>query len=99
MKYFFTFILLLTLGTGCKPKVLSGAALQNKLIEVMNDYLHKTLESGVEFTIKDVSYYPQVEEKNYLCQFHVNMHFMNKDTTGIVSATISNDFKKVERTQ
>ena len=54
MKYFITFVLLLTLGTGCKPKVLSGTALQNKLIETMDDYLHKTLHPGVTFTIKDV---------------------------------------------
>jgi hypothetical protein len=99
MKFFFTFILILAVDSGCKPKVLSGAALQTKLIEVMDYYLHKTLQPGVEFTIKDVSYYPDVEKKNYVCEFHVNMHFMNKDTTGIVAATISNDFKRVDRTQ
>lgn len=99
MKYFFTFILLLFLGAGCKPKVLSGTALQNKLIETMDDYLHKTLQPGVQFTIKDVSYYPEAIKKRYLCQFHVTMHFNNNDTTGIVAATISNDFKNVSRTQ
>jgi hypothetical protein len=99
MRYFFTFILLLFLGTGCKPKILSGTALQNKLIETMDDYLHKTLQPGVQFTIKDVIYYPEETEKKYICQFHVDMHFNNKDTTGIVAATISNDFKKVSRTQ
>ena len=99
MRYFFTFILLLALGSGCKPKVLSGTALQNKLVETMNDYLHKTLQPGVEFTIKDVIYYPEETKKDYICQFHVNMHFKNKDTTGIVAAVISNDFLKVERQQ
>ncbi len=97
MKYFFTFILLLTLGSGCKPKVLSGVELQNKLIATMDDYLHKTLQPGVTFTIKDVIYYPQQDKKNYICQFHVDMHFKSKDTTGIVAATISNDFNKVIR--
>ena len=99
MKYFFTFIVLLAIGAGCKPKEISGAALENKLIETMNDYLHKTLQPGVEFTIKDVIYYPEKTKKLYICRFHVNMHFSNKDTTGIVAATISNDFSKVVRTQ
>jgi len=99
MKYFFSFILLLVLGAGCKPKVLSRTTLQKKLISTMNDYLHKTLQPGVEYKIKDVIYYPEVMEKYYICQFHVSMHFKNKDTSGIVAATISNDFLKITRTQ
>lgn len=99
MKYLITFALLLALGMGCKPKLLSGVELQNKLISTMDDYLHKTLKPGAQFTIKDVSFYPEASEKLYLCQFHVNMHFGNRDTTGIMAATISNDFKKVTRTQ
>jgi hypothetical protein len=79
--------------------VLSGTALQDKLVETMDDYLHKTLKPGVQFTIKDVSYYPDSIKKFYLCQFQVRMHFNNKDTIGIVAATISNDFSKVTRTQ
>ena len=92
MKYFFTFILLLALFAGCKPKVSPRTNLQKKLITTMNDYLHnmndylhKTLQPGVEYSIKDVIYYPEVMEKNYICQFHVNMHFKNKDTSGIVA--------------
>jgi hypothetical protein len=99
MRYFFTSILLFALGTGCKPKILSGPALQNKLIETMDDYLHKTLKPGVQVTIKDVVYYPEKTEKLYVCQFHVIMHYGQKDTAGIVAATITNDFSKVTRTQ
>jgi hypothetical protein len=99
MKYFFTCILFFTLGAGCKPKVLSGTELQNKLIETMDGYLHKTLQPGVVFKVKDVIYYPEEIKKLYVCQFHVSMHFSNKDTTGIVAATISNDFNTVVRTQ
>jgi hypothetical protein len=44
-------------------------------------------------------YYPEVTEKNFICQFHVTMHLGNKDTTGIIAATISQDFQKVFRTQ
>ncbi len=99
MKYFFAFIFLLALNTGCKPRVISGAELENKLMETMDDYLHKTLQPGTTITIKDVKYYPDKRKRLYVCQFTVNMHFANSDTTGLVAALISNDFKKVERTQ
>lgn len=99
MKYFFALMLLFILPTGCKPKLLSGKALEDKLIETMGDYLHKTLQPGITFTIKDVIYYPEVNKKLYDCQFHVNMHLDKKDTTGIMAATITNDFKEVVRTQ
>ena len=90
---------LLVLSSACKPKILSGTELENKLIETMKDHLHKTLQPGVEFTIKDVTYYPEKNKKLYICQFHVNMHYGQRDTTGIIAATISNDFSKVVRTQ
>lgn len=99
MKHFFAFIFLFTLGTGCKPKVISGVELENKLKETMNDYLHKTLKPGTEVTVKDVIYYPEKTKKMYICEFHVNIHLGNNDTTGVVAATISNDFSKVTRTQ
>ena len=99
MKYFFSLILLLTIAAGCKPKELSGVALQNKLIETMDSYLHKTLKPGVDLTIKDVTYFTDVPKKSYICQFNVNMHYQNKDTTGVIVAVITNDFKEVTRRQ
>ena len=99
MKYIISCILFLALGTGCKPKELTGDKLKAKLVETMDDYLHKTLKPGVVITIKDVIYYTDKEDKSYLCEFPVNMHFNNSDTTGTVAATISNDFKTVKRTQ
>jgi hypothetical protein len=99
MKYSLALLLLFALATGCKPKVLSGKALESKLKSTMSNYLDSTLQPGVTFKIEDVIYYPQVQEKNYICQFHVQMNFKSKDTIGIVAATISNDFLKVERKQ
>jgi hypothetical protein len=99
MKYFFSLIILLALGPGCKPRAPKGTAIQNKLIERMDVYLHQTLQPGVTFKIKDVIYYPERMKNNYICNFHVDMHYKNKDTSGIVAATISNDFSKVVRTQ
>lgn len=99
MKYSLILLLLFVLAAGCKPKVLTGKALESKLKSTMKNYLDTTLQPGVSFKIEDVIYYPQVNEKNYICQFHVQMNFKNKDTLGIVAATISNDFLKVERKQ
>ena len=65
----------------------------------MNDYLKKTKKPGIEFTVKDVTYYTDVAKKLYICQFNVNMHYMNKDTIGVMNATISNDFSEVKRSQ
>jgi len=99
MKYFFTIILFLAIATGCRQKILSGKELEDKLKETMTEYLHKTLHPRTEFTIKDLSYYPEKKKKYYICTFNVGMHTGKKDTTGIMTAFISNDFSKVERTQ
>lgn len=99
MKYFFIFMLLLAIGAGCKPKVLSGQDLRNKLIETMGDYLHKTLKPDITFTIKDLAYYPDNFQKLYDCQFTVYMHSKTVDTTGVMLVTITNDFKDVQRSR
>lgn len=99
MKYLFTLIILFVLGTGCKPKVLSGKELEDKLINTMNDFLNKDPKNNITFTVKDVTYYPDINKKLYDCRFHVNMHYGDKDTIGIMTATITNDFKEVLRKQ
>lgn len=100
MKYFFFFLLFFSLITGCKPKVLTGTALQNKLIETISNYLDTTLQKGVQFKVKDVTFFTDAQKGYYICRFHVNMKSGNRwDTTGIVGATITNDFKDVKRSQ
>ena len=99
MKYFLIFVFLLALGTGCKQKVLSGAELEKKLVKTMQDFLDKESHPGVTFTVKDVSYFPDKNKKEYDCSFHVNMQTNRTDTIGTMTAHISNDFKKVERIQ
>ena len=97
MKYIFTIALLFAIATSCKRKVLSGPELQNKLIETMQEYLNNEAKPGAEFKVKDVNYFPEKAKKSYDCEFHVDMRINGKDTVGIMAATISNDFKKVER--
>ena len=99
MKYLFTISLVCALAFGCKPKVLSGAALQDKLRQTMQAYLPKTLAKDVTFKINEVAFYPDADKKLYNCNFTVTMSKNGKDTTGVVVATISNDFKTVRRLQ
>jgi hypothetical protein len=99
MKYFFSLVLLLSLATGCKQKILSGKELEDKLKQTMTDHLNKTLRPGTAFTIIDMNYYADKIKKYYICVFDVKVHSGHRDTTGTMKAFISNDFTKVERTQ
>jgi hypothetical protein len=99
MKCFYVILIVLAFNIGCKPKILSGKDLQNKLMETMGDYLRKKVNPAVKVKVKDVAYYPEVKEKSFTCQFHVETSYQGKDTTGIVGAIISDDFQKVTRTQ
>jgi hypothetical protein len=99
MKQIFTFICLLALAVGCKPKILTGKDLENKLKETVSNYLDTTSRPGAKFIVKDVLYYTEAEKKDYICHFNVDMHYPTGDTSGVVVATISNDFKTVKRKQ
>jgi hypothetical protein len=97
MKYFFSFLLLLSLAVGCKSKASAETELENKLIKTMKDYLDANAKLSTVATVKDVIY--DDRGKYYYCEFHVNLHNVNKDTTGTMVALISKDFKTVERSQ
>jgi hypothetical protein len=99
MKYFFVIAFLLILAGGCKQKVLSGAELENKLIETMQDYLDKEAKPGVVYKVKDVNFYTDKNKMEYNCEFHVNLRTYKIDTTGVMTANIPNDFSKVIRKQ
>lgn len=101
MRSFSAFILLLTIATACKQKVISGTELENKLIKTMQDYLDETGKPGAVYKVEDVTFYADKEKKLYLCEFHVNVKAsqVNLDTTGIMKADIPNDFSKVLRKQ
>ncbi|MEO6453810.1 MAG: hypothetical protein ABIN97_07065 [Ginsengibacter sp.] len=95
MKYFFILTLFLALGAGCKRKKIPETDL--KLAEAMKGYLSKTLNPGTEITIKALSYHEQKNLQSYICDFQVNLHRGNWDTTGLMSAIIKSDFSKVDR--
>ena len=51
--------------------------------------------SKVKFTVLDVLFF---EDKSaYDCEFKVHLVSPGKDTTGIIAATISKDFERVNR--
>ena len=99
MKYIFILLFPIILSIGCKPKVLSGIDLENKLKETMAAHLDKVPHPGIEFKIKNVTYFPETDKKDYICQFEVDMQYKDRDTTGIMKAVITNDFKDVQRFQ
>ena len=99
MRHFFSFLLFTLLFTGCKQKVLSGKELEDKLKQTMTEYLHKTMRAGTEVKINDMTWYPDKERKIYICDFTVNVHSATSDTTGLMKASISQDFNTVTRIQ
>jgi len=99
VKYLLSLVLLAGLFLACKPKILSGKKLENKLMETMQDHLDKNAKPGVSYNVQDVTYFTEKETKQYICDFHVHMRHDNIDTTGIMTATIPNDFSRVERSQ
>lgn len=100
MNKLVTLTVILLLGTGCKPRVLKGDALKSKLIETMSDFMNKNpSDSAPKFIVKDVVFFPRKEKDFYDCSFTVEMRSKDKDTTGVMTAEITNDFKKVFRVQ
>ena len=101
MRHFFTLVLLSTLVTGCKQKVISGAELENKLKKTMQDYHNETGKPGAVYKVEDVTFFADKGEKLYNCEFQVNVKAIavKLDTTGIMKADIPNDFSKVMRKQ
>ncbi|HVZ97027.1 MAG TPA: hypothetical protein VG847_09145 [Chitinophagaceae bacterium] len=99
MRYLVSVIFLFTAFTACKPKVLSGKELDAQLKTTMKNYLDSTLAPGTEVTIVNLEYYVDKPYKEYVCHFTVKLHSARLDTTGIMIATIPNDFSKVKRFQ
>jgi len=95
------FIILLTLTTACKQKIISGPELEKRLIKTMQDHLDKTGKKDAVYKVEDVTFFADKEKKLYNCEFHVNVKAgdVHLDTTGIMKADIPNDFSEVLRKQ
>ena len=90
-------ILLYACIAGCKPRVISGKELEDKLKSTMKNYLDTTLKPGMQIDVENVVYDADKLYKQYTCTFTVHLHNATTDTTGQMVATIPNDFSKVKR--
>jgi hypothetical protein len=95
VKYFYLLFLLITLNIACKEKTLTGKKLEDKLKSTMTSYLDSTLIPGNKATIQNMSYYADKSRHAYLCRFNVNFKSGNRDSTGVMTAIIPEDFSKV----
>lgn len=97
-----SFIFLLgLLICSCKAKD-PAAELETDLKNTMQTYLYSGVNndsSNVTYHVQDVTYFNDNLKKRYVCEFKVHLHVKAKsfDTTGIMKAYISKDFKTVQR--
>ena len=92
-------VLFFGLMLSCKAKNASGG-LENDLKATMQAYLYRDKNNdstNVKFRVLDVIYYDDKLTNMYDCEFKVNMKTKSLDTTGVMKANISRDFKKVVR--
>jgi hypothetical protein len=99
MKSRFLILSLTVFVFACKAKdpVLE---LQDDLKNSMRTYLYNGINndsSNVKYYVEKVNYYDDNYKKKYICEFTVRMKTKLFDTTGIMKAYISRDFKTVER--
>lgn len=90
---FFTFLF------SCKAKE-TPADVEADLTNAMKTYLYNDIKndsSNIKYRIEKVIYFEDKEK--YICEFTVNVKARLFDTTGIMKANITKDFKKVDRFQ
>jgi len=97
MRFLFFAIMVFALLFSCKPKS-SPAGTENTLKSTMQMYLYNEINndsSNAKYRVLDVTYYE--DKDKYICEFKVNLKAKLFDTTGMMKANISKDFKKVTR--
>ena len=84
----------------CMAHDTTRAEIENDLKMAMQKHLYDRVNNdstNVKYRVLDVTYFE--ENDKYLCEFKVHMIEKMLDTTGIMKANISKDFKKVVRLQ
>ena len=79
----------------------SRPELEKNLKTAMQTFLYNTINndsSNVKYHVDGVVYYDDPKTNTYICDFTVNMKTRLYDTTGVMHATVSKDFKTVKRT-
>lgn len=93
-------ILFLSLMFSCKAKESSPAGIEDDLKNAMQAYLYNAINNdstNVKYRVQDVTYFE--DKDKYICEFKVNLKAKLFDTTGIMKADVSKDFKKITRLQ
>jgi len=75
--------------------------LENNLKAAMQTYLYNQVNndsSNVKYHVESVVYYDDPQKDLYICDFTVYMKTKLFDTSGVMHATVSKDFKTVKRT-
>lgn len=96
------FLNLLFLGVllSCKAKDSNPGAVEDELNNAMRAHLYSAVHndsSKVKYNIEKTIYFEDADK--YICEFTVSVHAASFDTTGIMKANISKDFKTVKRSQ
>ena len=90
-------LIILALLSGCIRKQ-SEKEIEQSLTVAMNKYLNsdpRVDSTKSKFNVVDVIFF---EDKNfYECEFKVHLVSPTKDTTGVMTASISKDFERVNR--
>ena len=93
-------MLFLSLMLSCKAKESSPAGVEDDLKNAMQAYLYNAINNdstNVKYRVQDVTYFE--DKDKYICEFKVNLKAKLFDTTGIMKADVSKDFKKITRLQ
>jgi len=93
----YALILITGLGAGCKRPIASVDTTQ-ELKKTMAAFLREKVGPDslkVKYDVKEVTYF---EDTSYFeCEFIVHMTTQSVDTTGVMRARVSKDFKTVTR--
>ncbi len=90
-------LLLLVFIFACKAKN-TNPDLETDLKSAMQTYLYNAINndsSNAKYRVEKVVYFN--DRDKYICEFTVNLKAKLFDTTGIMKANVSKDFKKVDR--
>ncbi len=90
-------IFLIAILFSCKAKDTSPGDLSNELKETIQASLYKSVNndsSKVKYHVEDVNYFEEADK--YICEFNVHVQTKLRDTTGIMKAEVSKDFKTIK---
>ncbi len=93
------FLLLPIFVFACKAKD-PRPEIEKNLKVAMQNYLYNSINndsSNVKYHVESVVYFDDEKKGLYTCDFTVNMKTKLFDTTGVMQATVSKDFKTVSR--